>query len=486
MIKKFENQLKKITDDWAYSGSFMLVKEDKVIHHKAYGRINHDKDIFHDLNSYYTLDSYDKMFVNLAVLKAIDMGLISLSDTLLPYIPEYKHAELMTIENLLRDRSGIIDYYCQIIMVEQENDFSLADLSIEDRIRMEKEIKYKNQSFDQVFARIKDCPLEYEPGMLEKDTSQTNSVILAEIIERVSNKTLLEFIQMNIFEPLDLDICQEISNTSVSYVEYESTELVSVPLKFTAKGLFRVTSSNILRLLQAILRKEIISKSLWRKVMKRDKEGHNMYFNNASGYDFIMSEFLGFELYAYFDFKKQVMYSGITNAQQTFRLNNSNWTYFRREVRELVASLLTFPENTKMKRLNQNNLWGALNLSVDESQNQYVLETKSSIAMGLLSKSKRVFVQMEGHVAVGLLVLNLDKKHDNYNIDIVIIDRKFQNRGYGKLMVEWAVNYLKNEGASRLCIGVNRTNDAAKKIYMKAGFKAKFVTDEDMELEMIL
>ena len=53
-------------------------------------------------------------------------------------------------------------------------------------------------------------------------------------------------------------------------------------------------------------------------------------------------------------------------------------------------------------------------------------------------------------------------------------------------MVKWAVDYLKNEGAKKLSIGVSRQNIGAKKIYLNAGFEPKSIYDGGMELEMEL
>jgi RimJ/RimL family protein N-acetyltransferase len=53
-------------------------------------------------------------------------------------------------------------------------------------------------------------------------------------------------------------------------------------------------------------------------------------------------------------------------------------------------------------------------------------------------------------------------------------------------MLKWAVDYLKNEGAKELEIGVNRFNIAAQKLYLSVGFSVKAVYEEGMTLHMEL
>lgn len=225
---------------------------------------------------------------------------------------------------------------------------------------------------------------------------------------------------------------------------------------------------------------------MWKKVLKYDAEGNGILFGNANGYTCTYTEFLGFGLHLYYDFDKNIAFGNIVNEAQTFEHVDNTWRYFRRDSREVVASILTFPENTRMVKVDKKNFWDALGISIEEHQHNFVLDAKGSVAMGLFYKTKKPFVQMEGDKVVGLLVLEIDKKKEYYNIDIIIIDKKYQNKGYGKLMVKWAVDYLKEAGAKKLSIGVSRENLGAKKVYLNAGFEPKSVYDGGMELQMKL
>ncbi len=139
-----------------------------------------------------------------------------------------------------------------------------------------------------------------------------------------------------------------------------------------------------------------------------------------------------------------------------------------------------------MIRINKKNIWNALNIKVEPEQIEYVLEAKSSIAMCLAYKNYQAFAEMEGDRVVGLLVLDINKKKDHYYISIVQIDRRYQGRGYGKIMMEWAVEYLKKQGAKELEIGVSRFNIAAQKLYQSVGFDIKSVYEDGITMHAVL
>lgn len=275
------------------------------------------------------------------------------------------------------------------------------------------------------------------------------------------------------------------SNT-LSYVEHNMSELISIPIDFEVDGIFSVSAEDLHKFIVSIMEKKFLSKTVWKKALKYNKDGDGMLFDNANGYYSAMIEFLGFGLHLYYNFSKNVTFANIINEEQLYEHIDNSWNYFRKESRETITSLLTYPENTRMVKLNKKIFWSTLEISIKEDQHQFVLDAKGSVAMSLFYKTKIAFVQMEDDIVIGLLVLDIDKKKNIYNIDIVIVDKNFQNKGYGKLMVKWAVDYLREAGSKRLLIGVNRTNIGAKKVYINAGFKPKSVYDGGMELQMIL
>jgi len=484
------NQIKKAIDEvvlkWEMSGSFLLIKDGEVLHNNCYGYSNRELNLPMKSDTKYTLDYQEEMWVFLTALIAIDNGLLKLTDKLDKFIPEYKHSKILTIENLLRKKTGIIDFYHNILMIELEKDPDYIKLSKHDQLRKEKHLYYSKRSFNEVFEMVKSVDLEFEPG-LKNTGSETNKIFLLEILRRLTGEDAIKYFHKHVFEPLNISpVYNNQDNDTLSVCVKNRNERISVPKDYLVEGIFDLTTEDMLKLMRVLCNKQILSKRLWNKALKYEEEGEGIVFSNANGYDCLYTSFLGFGFCGYFNHKTGIAFANLVNEEQIFKFEDNQWEYFRKDIRSTISSLTTYPRNTKMVKLDKQNFWSTLNLSIKEDQNDFVLDAKTSVAMGLMYRTKKIFAQMEGNLVVGVLVLDIDKKKNYYDIDIVLIDKKYQGRGYGKLMVKWAVDYLKNEGAKTLLIGVNRNNIGAQKIYMSAGFKPKSIDNGGMQMAIYL
>lgn len=484
--QKINEAIDQVTKKWDFSGHFVLYKGTQTLHHKYYGYENREEGRKTDRNTRYLLDSYDRFFVKLAAIIAIDRKAFKWNDQVSKYIVDFKHGDQITVKHLLKENSGLFDFYHNHLMVEFENDPDHLKLKSEDRMIKENNILFQKRDFISVYDMIKDHPLEFEPGKKDEG-SDTNAVILAEILKRTTGFTPFEYLKETVFDVLDMSsVTYGTSCDTLSYMEHQMDKLVKAPIDFEADGIFSVSVQDLTTFILALKDQQLFSKTLWQKVLKVNAEGDGILFNKANGYDAASTGFLGFGFHIYCDFDRDIAFASISNEEQLFERVDNAWRYFRRDSREIVSSHLMQPEHTKMVRLNKKNFWYGLELSIKEEQHEYVLDAKGSIAMGLFYKTKKAFVQMEGDTVVGLLVLDINKKKDDYSIDIIIIDQKYQNKGFGKWMVKWAVDYLKEAGAQKLSIGVNRENIATKKVYLNAGFKPNSVYSGGMELVMKL
>lgn len=474
-----------VAKDWDFSGQFVVLKNEEILHQKSYGYADRENNVSTQADSLYLLHSESSFFVKLCILMLVDQGSLKLTDKLSKFIPEYKHSHLMTIENLMKSQSGIQDFFYSHLMVEHCELESYKALSEYDRVRSESHLYNQNYNFNTAFQLIGEKELEYVPGTSDLGESESNSLFLSEVIRRLTGMSVIAFEKKMIFEPLGMTVERDASlvNT-ISYIEYKETELVRTPLESQLNGLLSVNIQDMTLFLKAIGTRQLLSEKMWQKVLKYDSEGNGLIFANANGYECADISFYGYGFYLYFNHSTGVAFANLCNEEQTFRFINSNWHYFRKDSREAVDSAFTFPVNTKMVKLNKENFWNALIISVEEDQVDYVLDAKSSVASSLFYKTKKAYVQMEGNRVIGLLVLDIDKKKNHYNIDIIQIDKRFQNRGYGKLMLAFAIDTLKAAGAEVLEIGVNRHNIGAQKIYMAAGFTPKSIYEGGMHLHM--
>jgi diamine N-acetyltransferase len=156
-------------------------------------------------------------------------------------------------------------------------------------------------------------------------------------------------------------------------------------------------------------------------------------------------------------------------------------------MRRAIEEETTYPRFTGLKRYSQQNAWEAMNLAVHESQKSFVLDAKASLCYALAKpKVRKPYLLMEGKRSVGLLVLAIDKKKSLYDVDILLIDKRYQRRGFGRIILSKALEILKQQGARRIEIGVNRFNIAAQRLYFSLGFERVAVYEEGMWLRIDL
>lgn len=135
----------------------------------------------------FNLASVSKQFTAFAVLLLAHEGKLSRDDLLTRHIPEFRSAGDITIDHLLSHTSGLPDYALDRRLAERlkKNETLLAPADL---------IAWLGEA---------DQTLKFHPG--EKDDySNTNYVLLAEIVARVSGQSFADFMRSRIFEPLGM------------------------------------------------------------------------------------------------------------------------------------------------------------------------------------------------------------------------------------------------------------------------------------------
>ncbi len=152
----------------------------------AQGTANLDTRTEPDLADPFRIGSITKPFIATAILQLVDQGKLSKSDTLSNWYPDFPNADEITIDNLLRMRSGIADYWDEETL-KQYYDNPLEDISSEDII--------------EAAASKAD---QFEPPDQETKYTDTNYNLLEEILKKVSGNDTNTQLTENIFEPLGM------------------------------------------------------------------------------------------------------------------------------------------------------------------------------------------------------------------------------------------------------------------------------------------
>ena len=152
----------------------------------AQGKANLDTGRAPDPDDQFRMGSVTKTFVATAILQLVDEGKLNKSDTLSKWYPDFPNADRITIDDLLRMRSGIPDYW------DEETLKQYYDNPLE-RVTNEDVIKAAASKADQ-----------FAPPDRETKYNNTNYNILAAIVEKFSGKDINTQLSENILKPLGL------------------------------------------------------------------------------------------------------------------------------------------------------------------------------------------------------------------------------------------------------------------------------------------
>ena len=141
----------------------------------------------------------------------------------------------------------------------------------------------------------------------------------------------------------------------------------------------------------------------------------------------------------------------------------------------------------ELKKINRNNVADILKLEVLDSQREFVATNKSSIIEAYIAITENndvfTFGIYNDDTPIGFLMIGFDANSDdegapkiakrNYNIWRLMIDKKFQGKGFGKKAMELALEFINTFpcGTAKYCwLSYEDDNDVARKLYKSAGF----------------
>jgi CubicO group peptidase (beta-lactamase class C family) len=182
-VPRMEQVLQAAAVDNKFMGAVLVARGDAILVDKAYGAANLEWNIPNTPQTRFRIGSLTKQFAAAAILLLEERGKLKLDDPVRTYIPDAPAAwDRITLFNLLTQTSGIPDY-------TDAPDFG-------DTMKLQR-------TPAQLIAAVRDKKLDFAPG--EKFAySNSNYVLLSQVIEKTSGESYQKFVQDNIFTPLGM------------------------------------------------------------------------------------------------------------------------------------------------------------------------------------------------------------------------------------------------------------------------------------------
>lgn len=233
-----------------FSGSVLLVKDNKVIVSKGYNMADYANNLPNGPDTVHRIGSLTKAFTAAAVLQLQEAGKLSVDDTVDTYIKDYPQHEV-TLRHLLTHTSGTPEYT------------RLPDFLNELNVKV---------SVDELIAKFKDLSLEFEPGS-RFAYSNSGYVLLGAVIEQVSGQSYSDYLNEHIFTPLGMNRSGYLAKDSISTDTATGYSLltpevsqvaqpIDMTVPYSAGGIYS-TVGDLYKWLMGLENGTILSKASW-------------------------------------------------------------------------------------------------------------------------------------------------------------------------------------------------------------------------------
>ena len=261
-VKRMDELVAVHASSGRFMGSVLVAKGGDVVFEKSYGSANLEWDIPNSPTTKFRLGSVTKQFTAAAILLLEERGRLGVDDLLSKHLPGTPAAwEKITLFHLLTHTAGLANFTAQ-------PEFRTWKLS--------------PSTPDKTLERLRDLPLEFEPGERHK-YSNSGYQLLGHVIERVSGQSYAAFLEENIFKPLGMadsgydSHAAVIARRATGYVAgpkgMSNAEYIDMTIPFAAGALYS-TTRDLLRWNVGLFGGKLLSAASLEKMTTPHKDGY--------------------------------------------------------------------------------------------------------------------------------------------------------------------------------------------------------------------
>lgn len=168
-----------------FNGNVLVAQKGYILYQKSFGVADNTKKINLSDSSVFQLASVSKTITAASILKLVEAHKLDLKDDVQKHLPEFPYKGV-SIENLITHRSGLPNYLYFCYPYCKDASLKLSNASILDLMQQHKPASYAKPGF-------------------RFNYSNTNYMLLALIVEKVSGHSFKDFVRAEIFKPLGMN-----------------------------------------------------------------------------------------------------------------------------------------------------------------------------------------------------------------------------------------------------------------------------------------
>jgi D-alanyl-D-alanine carboxypeptidase len=272
---------------WNFNGAVSVIKDNRNVYMTTVGMADFETGCPFTTHTTMELASLSKQFTAVAIMKMLENKLVDLESKISKFIPEYSHANEITIRNLLNHSSGIPDYSGEVIVPSALKEL-MAQCTSENNITTKTKMERINKacraySIDECLNLVNLLPLHFIPGE-GTAYSNTNYYFLSHIIEKVTGKTYEQYLKEAIFQPLGMfeSHASGLLADAAGYMMDENNNRILLGRHGMGSGDSGVVSSieDMTKWCEAILNGKLLSKESWEECFELYKDRFGFGFQS--------------------------------------------------------------------------------------------------------------------------------------------------------------------------------------------------------------
>ena len=181
--EKVDQIFSKLNKPDSPGAAVVVLKNGVIVHKRGYGMANIEKGTPNTPSTIMEVGSVAKQFTAFAIALLVDQKKLSLDEDIRTYIPEVPNfGDKITVRHLIHHTSGLRNW--EVLFKLTGYNGTMDSKRAIQMVKQQKELNFK-------------------PGE-EYSYCNTGYLLLAEVVERVSNQTFREWTRINIFDPLEM------------------------------------------------------------------------------------------------------------------------------------------------------------------------------------------------------------------------------------------------------------------------------------------
>ncbi|MBM7833255.1 serine hydrolase domain-containing protein [Clostridium sardiniense] len=253
-IKLIEDKINNMKE---FSGVIRINRAEEVLFEKAYGFADISNDRINNINTRFGIASGAKLLTAISICKLVEQGKLKFDSLLKEYIDCDNFDQNVTVRHLLTHTSGLPDYFyvdfteitSPMYMLKEPKDFLPLIIRQKSVCKPGEKYQYNNGGY----------------------------VILAYIVEKVSEIRFVDFVKEHIFNVLEMNSSGYFSmdmlpkNCAYGYEENSDgtlkTNIFSIPIVGGGDGGVFVTANDISKLWDGLLNYKLLNKDITNELL---------------------------------------------------------------------------------------------------------------------------------------------------------------------------------------------------------------------------